>query len=131
MTVKDIKKFTKLSSCLNKTFGVASSGMSSTESIIMRLVDDEMMHATFLIVVNFSSEGMWRELRKRFIDEGLQKINNAMKKAAEEYKTLTGETVSLKILPHTVNDSMELVNYSMYNPKKTAYFRVMCNASVS
>lgn len=131
MTVKDFQKYQALSRVFNKTFGAPSTLKSSTETVTVKCVDDTMMSAMFLIVVNFSSEGMWRELRRRYMEEGVEKITATLKKAEEEYETLTGKKVSLKIMQNTISDSLEFVSYSLYNPKKTAYFRVFCNIEVS
>lgn len=131
MTVKDFQKYQALSRVFNKTFGAPSTLKSSTETVTIKCVDDTMMSAMFLIVVNFSSEGMWRELRKRYMEEGVEKITKTLKKAEEEYETLTGKKVTLKIMQNTISDSLEFVSYSLYNPKKTAYFRVFCNIEVT
>lgn len=132
MTVKKYDKYLALSRCFNKTYGAPSTMKSSTETVTIKLVDDEMAKAMFLIVVNFSSEGMWRELRKRWLEEGLEKIKATLDKAAEEYKEITGgETVKFEIMKGSINDGLEFVNYSLYNPKKVAYFRVFCNAKIT
>lgn len=129
-TIKDYQKYLHLSRVFNKIYGVSSTPNSSTETVILKLVDEGMVSATFVIVVNFSSEGMWRELRKRWLEEGIDKIQAALKKAAKEYKTISGKEVKFKIIKASINDSLEFTNYSLYNPKKTAYFRVFCNATV-
>lgn len=131
MTVKNYDKFLALSRVFNKTYGAPSTLKSSTETVTIKLVDDEMAKAMFLIVVNFASEGMWRELRKRWLEEGIDKIKRTLDKAAEEYKEITGEDVTFEIMKGTISDGLEFVNYSLYNPKKTAYFRVFCNAKIS
>lgn len=130
MTVKDYNKYVALSRVFNKTYGAPSTLRSSTETVTCKLVDDGMVSAMFLIVVNFSSEGMWRELRKRWLEEGLEKIKATLDKAAEEYEVITGKKVSFKINEASVNDGLEFTNYNLYNPKKSAYYRVFCNASV-
>jgi hypothetical protein len=130
MTVKDYKKYLNLSKVFNKTFGTETHMKSSTENVMVKIVDEGMLSATFIISVNFSSEGMWRELRKRWLEEGLASIKRNMDEAAEKYKDLTGETVKFDIIKASVSDSMELTNYSLYNPKKLGYFRVTCNIDV-
>lgn len=131
MTVKDFKKYQALSRVFNKTFGATSELKSSTETVTIKCVDDTMLSAMFLIIVSFSSEGMWREMRKRYLEEGVEKIAKTLKNAEEEYETLTGNKVTMKIMQNTVSDGLEFVNYSIYNPKRTAYFRVFCNIEVS
>ena len=131
MTVKDYPKYLALSRVFNKTYGAPSTLKSSTETVTLRLVDDEMVSAMFLIVVNFSSEGMWRELRKRWLEEVVNKIQEALKKAGEEYEVITGKPVKFEINKASISDGLEFVNYSLYNPKRAAYFRVFCNAKVT
>lgn len=131
MTVKDYDKYLALSRVFNKTFGAASAFKSSTETVTLKVVDDEMASAMFLIIVNFSSEGMWRELRKRWLEEGLELIQETFKKAEEEYKELTGKTVKFEIMKHTISDGLELINYSLYNPKRSGYFKVFLNAKIT
>jgi ABC-type lipoprotein release transport system permease subunit len=130
MTVKDFKKYQALSRCFNKTFGAPSALKSSTETVTVKMVDDTMVSAMFLIVVNFSSEGLWRELRKRYLEEGVEKITETLKKAEQDYEALTGEKLTIKVMQNTISDSLEFINYSLYNPKKTCYFRVFLNAEV-
>lgn len=130
MPVKDFKKFLEISKVCNKTFGAASNGKSSTQSVIVKVIDDEMLSAMFVIVVNYASEGMWRELRKRWIEEGIESIKSTLKDAEEQFKTNTGKSLSLTIMEPTISDSLEMINYSMYNPKKTGYFRLHCNVKV-
>lgn len=131
MTVKDFNKYQAMSRVFNKTFGAPSTMKSSTETVTIKVVDDTMLSAMFLIVVNFSSEGMWRELRKRYMEEALERFEKTLEKASEEYETLTGKPLKWKLMQNTVSDSLEFVSYSMYNPKKTAYFRVFCNLEVA
>lgn len=136
MTVKNYDKYLALSRVFNKTFGAPGANQvgtlkSSTETVTIKLIDDEMASAMFLIIVNFASEGMWRELRKRWLEEGLDKIKRTFDKATEEYNEMTGETVKFEIIKGSISDGLEFVNYSLYNPKKTAYFRVFLNAKIS
>lgn len=130
MTVKNYDKYLALSRVFNKTYGAPSTLRSSTETVTIKLVDDGMATAMFLIIVNFSSEGMWRELRKRWLEEGLEKIRSTLKIAAEEYETITGKTVKFTLHEPSINDGLEMTNYNLYNPKKSAYYRVFCNVAI-
>lgn len=130
MTVKNYNKYLNLSKVFNKTFGSGTHSKSSTENVLVKIVDEGMISATFIISVNFSSEGMWRELRKRWLEEGLETIKRTLDTAASEYETLAGESIKFEIIKASVSDSMELTSYNVYNPKKLGYFRVTCNAEV-
>lgn len=130
MPVKDFKKYLELSKLCNHTFGVSSSGKSSTESILLKAVDDEMLSAMFVIIVNYSSEAMWIEMRKRWIEEGLEKIEKRIKEFEKSYRENTGTNISLKISKPSISDSLELASFSVYKPVKTGFFRLACNIEV-
>ena len=55
MTVKDYKKYLNLSKVFNKTFGTETHMKSSTENVMVKIIDEGMLSATFIISVNFSS----------------------------------------------------------------------------
>lgn len=131
MPVKDFKKYIELSKLCNHTFGISSSGKSSTESILLKAVDDEMLSAKFVIIVNYSSEAMWIEMRKRWIEEGLERIAKRLKEVETLYRENTGKKISLKISKPTISDSLELASYSVYKPIKTGFFRLACNIEVA
>lgn len=131
MTVKDFNQFQTLSRVFNKTFGAPSTTRTTTETITVKCVDDSFLSAMYLTTVTFSSEGMWRELRKAYIKEALDKLNVRLRAAEDEYKELTGKTIKLKIMQNTISDGLEFITYSMYNPKKTGFFRVFCNVEVT
>lgn len=130
MTVKDFQQFQAISRVFNKNFGAPGASSTATETITVKAVDDSFLSAMYLTTVTFSSEGMWRELRKAYIKEALDKLSARLKDAESEYKELTGKSVKLKIMQNTIADGLEFVSYSMYNPKKTAFFRVFCNVEV-
>ena len=130
MPVKDMKKYIELSKVCNSTFGVSSTGKKTSESVMVKPVDDETLSAMFLIVVNYSSEAMWIEMRKRWIEEGIEIISKRLKEIEQEFKTNTGKTIKLNVLESTLADSLELESYSVYKPIKTGFFRLRCNVNV-
>jgi len=136
MTVKNYKKYLALSRVFNKTYGAISSQKSSTETVTVRLVDDEMVTASFIIIVSYPSEDLWRELRKRWIEEGVEKITDTFKKASVEYKEIvkddsavSDKTVKFEINQATISDGLEFLNYKT-GIKRTAIFRLMLTAKV-
>lgn len=131
MTVKDFDQFQTLSRVFNKTFGAPSTTRTATETITVKCVDDSFLSAIYLTTVTFSSEGMWRDLRKAYLKEAVEKLGARLSAAEKEYKELTGKSIKLKIMQNTISDGLEYVTYSMYNPKKTAFFRVFCNVEVT
>lgn len=131
MPVKDFKKFTDLAKLCNHTFGVSSTGKATSQSILVKPVDDNTLSAMFMIIVNYSSEAMWVEMRRRWVEEGLETIEAHLRKLEKEYKEATGTQITLKIVKSTISDSLELASYSVYKPVKTGFFRLKCNVEAT
>ena len=130
MTVHDTKKFQVLSDLLNTSFGKSGTKPYTTQSLQARMLDDKLMKVNFMMIVNFSSDGMMFEMTKRFKNEGLSMVKAKLDRLKEEYKDKTDETVSFKLIEATVVDSYEFLSNSLYNPKKTAYYRLSCQVEV-
>src|SRR5574337_1344957 len=121
MPVQDFKKYQDLAKCMNSTFGDSATNRSKTlnQSIKMSLYNETLLKVTFMMVVNFGSDNMVREMAPRFRNEGMAMVEAAIERLKNDYEDLTGEKVKLKLLEHSVVDSFEFLSYSMYNPKKT------------
>lgn len=128
--VKDFKKFQKLSQICDGTFGKGSSMRSGTESVILKVVDDTLISARFIMVVNFTQDSAMKQMMPRYKNEGVSMIKAALEKTIEDYEDLTGEKVVLKMDVSTIQDSAEFLSNSMYAPKKSAYYRLSVNVKV-
>lgn len=131
MPVKDFKKFLEIGKVCNHTFGAKTNAKSATESVILKAVDDEMLTAMFIIVINYTSENLWFDMRKRWLEEGEATIKAALKDAEERYKEATGKSISFKMNRDTLADNLEVINFNSYTREKKAYFRLSCNAKIS
>jgi len=130
MPVKDFKKFLEIGKVCNNTFGVKSNAKSATEAVILRAIDDEMLSAMFIIVVNYTSEALWHEMRLRWLEEGEATIKVALTDAEARYKEATGKSISFDLLKPSLSDNMEVINFNSYTRLKKAYFRLSCNAKI-
>ncbi len=130
MPVKDFKKFLEIAKVCNRTFGTSPEAKSATEAVILKAVDDEMLSAMFVIVVSYTTESMWNEMRKRWLEEGIESTKAALSDAEERFKEATGKAISFKLMPATVSDNMEVINFNSYTGLKKAYFRVISNAKI-
>lgn len=130
MPVKDLKKYQTLSKLIDNSFGRSSTVKSGTQSVKLKMVDDTMMTATYLMIVNFGSENVMREMMRRYTSQGLSMIEAALAEVQDQYKEETGSKVVLKPDLNSTRDSVEFLSYSMYNPRRTAYFRLECVINV-
>lgn len=128
MTVQDFKKYQDLAKCMNSTFGDSATNRSKTlnQSIKMALYNETLVKITFMMLVNFGSDNMVREMAERFKNEGMAMVKGAMERLKKDYEDSTGEKVKLTLLDDSVVDSFEFISAAIYNPRKTAYFRLSC-----
>lgn len=124
MTVENNKKYQNLSRLLDTSFGKSSTVSSPSQSIKFKLIDDKMLKATFLMIVNFGSENVMREMMIGYKKQAESMILAALKKSEEDYKDSFKEKISLKLNSGTIQDYIEYV--SVQNPKKTAFYRMEC-----
>ncbi len=126
MTVKNFNKYQKLASICDNTFGKPNAMRASTESVMIKVADDTSAKATFIMVVNFGSENHMHQMMPRFKNEATSIIKASLKKVKEEYEEATDEKITLVMNLDTLQDSVEFLSYQVYNPKKTAYYRLSC-----
>ena len=127
MLIKDLKKYNNLSRVLNSTFG-SEGPMNrpvSTQSIKMTLLDDRMIKAHFMMICNFGSNSMLREMMKRYEVEAMSMLEAAIQKVIEEYKVKfpNSTPVKLDILHDTSNADVEPISYSIYGQPNKGYYR--------
>ena len=130
MLVKDYKKFLNLSKVINSSFG--SEGPENnrfhTQSIKFDLLDDGMIKCRYLMVVNFSSDSMMREMRERYEHEARAMITSAIKTVKEKYKEQFPDDDQPKfdLIESSVGHDVEFLTYSMYAGTRKAYYRFGC-----
>ena len=116
-----------------------------------------LLSLTIHTIVNFSSKSMYEELIKKYKDEAMKLAKEWLTEKAELYKeeakkqedlskkldreALFGigslesipKTVTFKIIPASIGESVEQLTHSIYNPdySGTSIFRVHCTASIT
>jgi hypothetical protein len=81
-------------------------------------------------------------MRKKYISECISLVQQTMQIIEEDYRKCIQDktkllepkiepyekpapkSIKLKIIDETIQDDIEYVSYSLYDPKKTAYFRL-------
>lgn len=130
MLVKDYQKFLNLAKVLNTTFGTEGEGnrQFNTQSVKFDLLDDGLMKVRYLMIVNFGSDTMMREMMKRYRVEAMSMLEGALKTVKEEYKKKfpDSDVPDFEIKEATIGDDIEWLSYNMYAGKRKAYYRFGC-----
>lgn len=137
MTIKNLPEYQLLSNILQTTYGKTSQ-KSATHFLNMSMVLDNRISVRFQSIVNFGHQNVFLELKKRYREEALEIIEKSLESLADEYKIAAKEdlhkdikkTIKLKVSDPTITESIEYVSTSLYNPNKTAFYRIGCIVEV-
>lgn len=133
MLVKNYEKFLNLSRVLNGSFGTGAVKPNATQSVKFDLLDDGMIKCRYLMIVNFGSDTLMREMMRRYQSEARGMLEAAMKKIVEDYKTQfpKQELPEFEILDSTIGEDVEFLTFSQYKGTRKAYYRFGCLIKVS
>lgn len=149
MSIKETAKFRILSRALQTSFGTSSEVKYPTHHVKANIISDNQVVFTCQTTVNFGHQSVQQEMRRKYIDECVNLVLQSMKKVEEGYKSIVEEkdrliepkkepyekeaprTIKLKLLPNTLQDSVEYLSYSIYSPQKAAYFKIAVVAEIS
>ncbi len=141
-TVKNTAKYAVLANIVQTSFGKQS--QKSTHFIKINVVSDEIMNIAVQSIVSYGHQGVWRDLEKKYVDEAVDLIKQAMKKIEEDYKEAiiqkgkllepkiepylqpAPKTVSVKMQPSTLRSNLVLLSTTEHSERKTAMFKVDC-----
>lgn len=138
MTIKNLSEYQLLANILQTTYGKTSE-KSKTHFVNMSLVLDNRIAVRFQSIVNFGHQNVFLELKNRYKQEAMEVIQKTLESLAEEYKVAAKEslnknikkTIKLKVSDPSISESIEYVSTSLYNPNKTAFYRVGCIVEIS
>lgn len=114
--------FNALGQAIDTTFGRSSlKNSTATQSIKMELRGPETLEVKFTTIVNLVNDHELVDLKKRYVNESSDLIEQSLKRVKEDYKDATGKSIKLKLVGE--NDGFEIINLNIYNRKRTAYYR--------
>jgi len=123
-----------LGQLINTTFGYSSTEEKkyqipagrSIKSHISGETGEDRLIVKFTTVVNL--HGDERQMldsnhpgARRVKEESLKLTKDSIAALKKEFKEATGKT--LRLVEESTNDSIELVNYNIFNPNRTVYYR--------
>lgn len=109
-----------LGQVLDTTWGRTSTPKTASYSVKFSL-QGNILTASYAAIVNFGTEKEMVLMKQRYAEESIDVIDAALKNVKAAYKELSGKTIATK--QYATNDSIEIINFNVHNPKRTAYYR--------
>jgi hypothetical protein len=109
-----------LGQVLDTTWGRTSTPKTASYSVKFSL-QGNILVVSYAAIVNFGTEKEMALMKQRYDEESREIISAALKNAKASYKKLTGKNFSSK--EHSTSDHLEIINFNIHNPKRTAYYR--------
>jgi hypothetical protein len=113
--------YNALGQAIDTTWGRTSTPKTASYSVKFTLGGDGMLVASYQAIVNFAAEKEMIVMKRAYSEESISVINAVLKNIRAVYKDLSGKTLSAK--EYSTSDSLEIINFNVHNPKRTAYFR--------
>ena len=117
-----------LGQVLDRTWGRSTTNLSGSPewSITCQLVNDTNVKLTYTTIVNLCATNSMHDDMRMHESTGVDLIEQCIKQIKSDYKELSGTNLKLKLVRHI--PEIEMLSMSAYNPKRTAYFRVIAIA---
>lgn len=109
-----------LGQVLDTTWGRYSTPKTASYSVKFSL-QGNVLTASYAAIVNFGTEKEMALMKQRYSEESIDIIDAAMKNVKAAYKELSGKALVAK--QYASSDSIEIINFNVHNPKRTAYYR--------
>ena len=113
--------FNALGQAIDTTWGRSSTPKTASYSVKFTLAGDSLLVASYQAVVNFATEKEMILMKQNYSQESVDIIYAILKNVKSVYKDITGKNLSVK--EYSTTDSIEIINFNVHNPKRTAYFR--------
>ena len=148
MSIKQTAKYRILANAVQRSFGVTSQVKYPTHFVKANVVSDDYIQFICQTTVNFGHQNVQLEMRHKYLAECVGLVKQSMKRIEDEYKKQIEDkekllepkkepyekpapkSVKLPMDENTLRDEIEYVSYSIYSPKKTAYFRIIVLARI-
>ena len=109
-----------LAQSLDSSWGRSSTPKTAGYSVKFTMHGDRIT-ALYAAIVNFGTEKEMIVMKRLYSDESIAIINEVLKSVKATYKDITGS--SLKTSEVSTTDSLEVIEFGVHNPKRTAYYR--------
>ena len=110
-----------LGQAIDSTWGRSSTPKTASYSVQFSFLGDSRLLTSYKVITNFVSEREMVLMKRSCSEESESVIAEHVKSVKDIYKQITGESISLK--EENSTDSLEIINFNVHNPKRTAYYR--------
>jgi len=133
--VKDFKLYTRISRAIQGTFGTTGPGTArmSTQSVKLRMLDEELLNASYQMIVTIGSSDKLEKAMPRYEREGFAMVEATLKKAIENYTEMFPDEKPIKfdIKTETADDNVEFVQSRQVSGFARGFYRLNFLVSVS
>jgi len=109
-----------LGQAIDTTWGRSSTPRTASYSVKFTLTGSGLM-ASYQAIVNFASEKEMILMKRSYAEESQSIIAAHIAAVKKAYKEISGSTLKVKEVSSV--DSIEIINFNVHNPKRTAYYR--------
>ena len=124
----NFEEYNILGNIINDTWGISTDESSGSFKVIPKIMSDERMSITCMVIVNLLNRGDMKEESDKAYDQCRQACNSRLKDIKKEFKKMAGRALKTKDMGH--DESVELINMSSYSQKGTALVRCVYNFEV-
>jgi len=112
-----------LGQAIDTTWGRSSTPQTASYSVKFSFLGSDRLLASYKVIANFVSEKDMILTKRSCMEESEAVISKYINEIKKTYKELTGDSLTLKEVKESKSDSIEIINFNVHNPKRTAYFR--------
>lgn len=113
--------YNALGQAIDTTWGRSSTPKTASYSVKLTMLGPDRLMASYAAVVQFGTERQMIEMKRRYSEESEAVINEVMKMVKGRYKDLADSSLSAKEASSV--DSLEIINFNVHSPLRSAYYR--------
>lgn len=115
--------FYALAQAVDTTWGRTSTPRVPSYSVKLTFQGEDKLLVSYAAIVNFVTEKQMIEMKRAYATEADSIVSAAVKSLKSRYKDITGESLTVKPVKDSENDSIEIISMNIFNAKRTAYYR--------
>ena len=114
--------YSALGQAIDTTWGRSSTPLMASHSVKMSMLPSDRLLISYMAIINFASEKEMIVMKRSCEEEAKSVIAAHVKHVKSLYKDISGESLKLKEVSDPT-DSLEIINFNVHNPKRSAYYR--------
>jgi len=112
-----------LGQAIDTTWGRSSTPQTTSYSVKVTFLGADRLLVSYKEITNFVSEKEMIMMKRDCKEHAQRVVKEYMDHVKTVYKSLAGESLTLKEVKESTTDSIEIIGFNVHNPKRTAYYR--------